>query len=395
MGLSKLKFLLVILLGMYMSCSNGQTLRIATFNVSMEASNYLTPGKQVNGDELFTHLATGSHDQIKNIASIIQQQRPDIILLNEFDYTANDKQGVKAFLKNYLNVAQNGSKAIDFPYFYTAPVNTGVDSGFDLDKDGITSGKGGDAFGFGIYPGQYGMLLLSRYPIDKNNIRTFQHFLWADMPNNLLTEIKDEQGLNWYSAAAQKILRLSSKSHWDIPIEVNGNTLHILASHPTPPVFDGPENRNGKRNHDEIRFWRDYISGEQQAAYIYDDAGKTGGLVGQYFALLGDLNASEVEGDGINSGIGSLLAHQLVNADFVPTSQGGLMQSLENPHAASHTADWRMRADYVLPSRNLSILDGGIFWPTPDDPQFYLVKNRKASSDHRMVWLDIVLETRN
>jgi len=377
-----------------MSCAESQALRIATFNVSMEASNYVKQDTQINGDELFKHLATGTHAQIKNIAAIIQTVRPDIILLNEFDYTANDKQGVKAFLKNYLNVAQHGSKAIDYPYFYTAPVNTGVDSGFDLDKDDIASGKGGDAFGFGVYPGQYGMLLLSRYPIDKNNIRTFQHFLWADMPNNLLTEIKDEQGLSWYSAAAQKVLRLSSKSHWDIPIDVDGNTLHILASHPTPPVFDGPENRNGKRNYDEIRFWTDYISGEQQAAYIYDDAGNKGGLVAIHFVVLGDLNASVVEGDGITSGIGNLLANKRINADYVPTSPAGVLHSPANHHAASHTAEWRMRADYVLPSDNLQVLGGEVFWPKPDDLQFYLVKDRNASSDHRMVWLDIVFENR-
>ncbi len=72
-------------------------------------------------------------------------------------------------------------------------------------------------------------------------------------------------------------MRLSSKSHWDIPININGKEIHILASHPTPPVFDGPENRNGNRNHDEIRFWRDYID-NTQANYIYDDGGKKGGL---------------------------------------------------------------------------------------------------------------------
>ena len=37
-------------------------------------------------------------------------------------------------------------------------------------------------------------------------------------------------------------------------------TVHVLASHPTPPTFDGAEDRNGRRNHDEIRFWADYVS---------------------------------------------------------------------------------------------------------------------------------------
>jgi hypothetical protein len=56
-------------------------------------------------------------------------------------------------------------------------------------------------------------------------------------------------------------------------VKVGGKTIHVLASHPTPPTFDGAEDRNGKRNHDEIRFWRDYIS-EKTSNYIYDDKGK-------------------------------------------------------------------------------------------------------------------------
>lgn len=375
----------------FSGCVMSQTLRVATFNVSMEAGNYLPAGTAASGNELFELLASDNNQQIRNIAEIIQRVRPDVILLNEFDYNPDSNKGVKAFIQRYLNTAHFGAKAIDYPYFYTAPVNTGVDSGFDLDKDGIASGKGGDAFGYGLYPGQYGMVILSRYPVDTKNIRTFQHFLWKDMPDNLLNTIKDEQGQAWFSDEAQQILRLSSKSHWDVPVNVNGSTVHILASHPTPPVFDGPEDRNGKRNHDEIRFWTDYLSGGKQAAYIYDDSGHKGGLKGRNFVLVGDLNASSVEGEGITTGIGSLLTHKRVNSTYPPGSKGGALHSPGNAHAASHTAEWRMRADYVLPGITLNITDGGVFWPEPNDPLYRLIKDRQASSDHRLVWVDIVI----
>jgi hypothetical protein len=42
-----------------------------------------------------------------------------------------------------------------------------------------------------------------------------------------------------------EVFRLSSKSHWDVPIVIGRKTVHFLVSHPTPPVFDGPEDRNG------------------------------------------------------------------------------------------------------------------------------------------------------
>jgi hypothetical protein len=383
----------MMLLGVLMSDLATADIRVATFNVSMEAENYVPRGTEVNGGEMFAHLATGEHPQIRNTAEIIQHVRPDILLLNEFDYHPDPEKGIQAFVRNYLSQSQSGAEPIDYHYFYIAPVNTGVDSGHDLDNDGVASGSGADAFGFGLYPGQYGMALLSRFPIHKDKVRTFQHFLWKDMPDNLMSTVMDEQGRAWFSPAAQQVLRLSSKSHWDIPVDVQGETVHILASHPTPPVFDGPEDRNGKRNHDEVRFWVDYLSGPEQGRYIYDDQGGKGGFKGQRFVILGDLNASQTEGDAYKEPIVNLLTHPEVNGGFVPKSEGGARHSPDNPLGAIHTAAWRMRPDYVLPSEaGWKVLDGGVFWPTSDEPLYRLVKDRNASSDHRLVWLDLVLE---
>lgn len=363
--------------------------RVASFNVSMEATNYVASNMPVLGDELHQQLNTKHNKQIKHIAEIIQHVRPDIILLNEFDYLKTSAADIRSFLTDYLAVGQTDGEKIDYPYYFTAPVNTGVDSGLDLDKDGIVSGIKGDAFGFGFFPGHYAMLVLSKYPIHFEQVRTFQHFLWKDMPNNLLTTIQDENGQPYYSKQAQQILRLSSKSHWDIPLQVGKKTIHLLASHPTPPVFDGPEDRNGKRNHDEIRFWTDYISGQAQSAYIYDDKGKQGGFTGKHFVIAGDLNASIEEGDAYKSGIQGLLKHELVNDKIIPRSLGAKQRSPENPYAAGHTAEWGMRADYVLPSTSLICIDSGVFWPKQDDPLARLVKGRNSSSDHRLVWLDL------
>jgi endonuclease/exonuclease/phosphatase family metal-dependent hydrolase len=388
--LTMYKFLIFILTVFSMS-SNSQSIRIATFNASMEATNYAKQGQLVKGNELSKHLHNGQHLQIKNIAEIIQRLRPDIVLLNEFDYSNQSATDAQNFIMHYLKKSQNNNEPIDYPYFYTAPVNTGVDSGLDLDKDGIASGTKGDAFGFGFFPGHYGMLVLSKYPIQFEKIRRFQHFLWKDMPDNLMATIKDENGKPYYSLQAQQIFRLSSKSHWDIPIKVDNQTIHLLASHPTPPVFDGPENRNGKRNHDEIRFWTDYLSGSEQSAYIYDDNQKRGGFKGEHFVIAGDLNASPVEGDGIKSGIQGLLEHSLVNDSIVAQSEGGSVHTPDNPHSAQHTAEWAMRADYVLPSTSLNVTGSGVFWPKPDEPLFRLIKDRQSSSDHRLVWVDIAV----
>jgi len=40
------------------------------------------------------------------------------------------------------------------------------------------------------------------------------------------------------------------------------------------------------------------------------------------------------------------------------------------------------------------VQDAGVFWPPSDSPLYRLVKDRNASSDHRMVWVTLeVLES--
>lgn len=386
-----------------MQANSAKIIRVATFNVSMEGGNYVKSGVTPSGHELPAALSNSDHPQIANIAEIIQRVRPDVLLLNEFDYHPDPERGVLPFLERYLKQPQAGTEPIDYPYFYQGPVNTGVDSGMDLDRDGKASGVGNDAFGFGLYPGQYGMLLLSRFPIDLSAVRTFQLFLWKDMPDNLMADMRDENGELWYPPAVQEKLRLSSKSHWDVPVQVNGSTLHILASHPTPPVFDGPEDRNGRRNHDEIRFWTDYLASRKNTPdtadgnyrgsdYIYDDQGGRGGLRGERFVIVGDLNASMEEGDARREGIADLLGHPRVRRGLIPSSDGGRANRADSPLSPTHTASWGMRADYVIPGKaGWKLRDAGIFWPTPADPLFRLVRKRRASSDHRLVWMDLEL----
>ncbi len=376
-------------------------LRVATYNLSL---NRPTEGL------LREHLANPGVDdvyrrQARNVAEVIQRSRPDIVLLNEFDY---DPEAVRLFADNFLAVSQNGAPAQRYPYRFVAPSNTGIASGFDLNNNGVvdtTPGDqayGDDSFGFGLFPGQYGMVVYSKYPIDRRAVRTFQQFKWQDMPGNLIPT-------EFYSAEEQAALRLSSKSHWDVPIRVGHRTLHFLVSHPTPPTFDGPEDRNGRRNHDEIRFWADYVRGK---SYIYDDRGRRGGLrPGAAFVIAGDQNADPYDGDSYDNAIQQLLEHPLIRpsapasagAAEAATLQGGANLTHEGDPRFdtadfADTAPGNLRADYVLPRRNLKITGAGVFWPVRADPLSRLTGvydpqwapvNGFPTSDHRLVWLDL------
>ena len=72
-----------------------------------------------------------------------------------------------------------GLEGLDYPHAHQGPQNTGVPTGLDLDGDGRRAGPP-DAFGWGRFPGQYAMAVLSRYPLGE--VRSFARFPWAAMP---------------------------------------------------------------------------------------------------------------------------------------------------------------------------------------------------------------------
>ena len=395
-----LPILVVLLLTLLPVASVGATagtVRFATFNASLN--------RGLAGQAL-ADLSAPGNPQADAVAEIIQRIRPDVLLINEFDFEPGNALA-EAFQENYLSLPHNGAAAIDYPYVFVAPSNTGIPSGFDLNNNGVVAGPD-DAFGFGFFPGQFGMAVFSMYPIDEDAVRTFQLFLWKDMPGALLPDDPATAApADWYSPDELAVFRLSSKSHWDVPIDIDGKTVHFLVSHPTPPVFDGPEDRNGTRNSDEIRFWADYVTPGPTSGYIYDDAGGTGGLKpGELFVIAGDQNSDPLDGDSIPGSIQQLTEHPRVNTKFTPSSEGAVEASLLQGGAnLTHrsdpkfdTADFadgapgNLRADYVLPSKALRIVDGAVFWPLQVDPLFRLTGVFPfPSSDHRAVWIDVTV----
>ena len=367
--------------------------RFATFNASLN---------RAAAGQLVTDLSTPDNAQAREVAEVIQRNRPDVLLVNEFDFVP-DHVAADLFRKNYLERGQNGARPIDYPYAFVAPSNTGVPTGFDLNHDGRTD-TGDDAHGFGLFEGQFGMLVLSKFPIDTRAARTFQKFRWADMPNAMLPDDPATPApADWYSPEILNVLRLSSKSHWDLPIRVGHSTVHFLVSHPTPPTFDGAEDRNGTRNHDEIRFMADYVT-PGQGRYIYDDKGRRGGLErGARFVIAGDNNSDPLDGDSVPGSIQQLLEAPRV-IDPMPGSVGGERAAQEQGGAnLTHrsdpffdTADFNdqapgnLRADYVLPSHGLVPRRGEVFWPTSDSPLARL----NDASDHHLVRQDIFIPGR-
>lgn len=394
-----LLFTLVIIIFLLVSCNSkepkrvetttpvydlAKTARFATYNVAMFRDR---PG------QLKRDLSSGRDTQIQNVAAVIQHVRPDVLVLCEFDYDP-DGQLLDLFEENYLAKGQHGEKAIRYPYRVAFPSNTGVLSPADLDGDGKVK-LPNDAYGYGQYEGQYAFAIISKYPIDDENLLSYQNQLWSEIPAAKVP--LKETGKPYYDQKAWDIFRISSKNHVAIPVRMPaGKIIHAVIAHPTPPVFDGPEDNNGLRNYDEIRLLKDIINDKP---YLKTDQGKRGGLHdGASFVVMGDLNADPIDGDSAPGAIRQLLDDPKINqtvsnGNLIPKSKGGKIYNRrkeDKGDPAFDTAFFGARIDYVLPSQNLAATESGVFWPAEGEPLYDIVKNKKAS-DHLLVWVTVGL----
>jgi hypothetical protein len=419
-----------------------QDVKIATYNLSFDRSTFedlveemqVEPVKQT---ELVTAYLDGTiadEDktmaekviQIRNVAAIIQKNRPDVLMMAEFnnDGTGEDKVALEGFQKNYLSIAQSlegaGGEAnlepIEYPYAESYSTNTGLNSGLDLDNNGTAGQLPGDAWGFGFYHGQYAFALMSKYEIDTKNTRTFQEFKWKDMEGAQIPTITIcdgsqtipdgmECGDDWYTADEWDVVRLSSKNHVDAPIiiptEEGDEVVHLLMSHPTPPVFDPGKNK--VQNGAEVEFWHHYVQGKE---YFYDDAGNKGGLAeGAKFVMMGDQNLDPLDGDGFSEIMQAFHNDPLVNQDVMngelyPTSFGAAEHAVDknstHPIPNRITSTFGLGVDYAMPSANLNVVDSGVYWAASyeegrklfNDARIGKYGNGKdVSSDHRMIWI--------
>ena len=96
-------------------------IRIATFNCSLNRASL---------GALRRDLSTPDDAQVRAVAEIIQRVRPDILLLQEFDYDAAGAS-LAAFQANYLGRSQNGQQPIHYEYtFFTeSNISSGPNGG--------------------------------------------------------------------------------------------------------------------------------------------------------------------------------------------------------------------------------------------------------------------------
>lgn len=335
------------------------TLRIATFATELERDG---PGL------LLRDIRKGKDPQVIAVARVVADAQPDILVLQGIDFDHNN-QALKA-LRDVIEV-----HGWEMAHVFAAMPNSGVSTRVDMDGDG-RRGQPRDAQGYGEFLGQGGMAILSRHPIRYDTVQDFSQLLWRDIPN---ASLPITEAGPFPSQDALEIQRLSSVSHWVIPILVEERVLNIMTFHATAPVFDGPEDRNGHRNHDEIVFWLRYLDGAM------------GDIPTGSFVLAGNANLDPVDGEGRKSAINMLLADPRFQ-DPAPARAGDPEQGVGHQGDPKlDTAAWpepipgHLRVSYVLPSRDLSVRGSGVFWPNSGP----MAETVSVASRHRLIWVDL------
>ena len=242
--------------------SEKESLRVATVNAGLSEDEEGALAERLEG---------GQDEAAQMLARNIQKTRPDVLLITDID---TDTHVADIFKDQYLAEAQTDGEAgskdlspLDYRYVYAASTNAGVQSGADLNGNGST-GDPGDAFGVGHFEGQRSMILYSRYPIKQDEVRTFNNLIWSELPGSSLDTEK-------YSKLVRSVLPLNSTSLWDVPLDVEGETVHVVATGLTP---DQGEGADADRRLDQLRFLNMYLSDSDELRDLTDDAGAYGGL---------------------------------------------------------------------------------------------------------------------
>ena len=333
----------------------AETLRIANWNIGLERRG---PGL------LLQDIDRDRDPAITAAVTVLVHLDADILVLTGMDYDPA-LHALRAFARR---LAEAG---LPYPHLHAPRPNSGQPTGHDADGNGTTH-DAADAQGWGRFPGAGGTAILSRLPLQTDRATDHSTFLWRDLPGHLMPPT---------DPALVAVQRLSSHSHLELPVTLSdGGTLTLLIWHATPPVFDGPEDRNGRRNHDEAAFWLRLLDGSLPSQPPKPP-----------FLLIGDANLDPVDGDGRPQALTALLAHPMLQ-DPAPRGSHGRAEPAHKGDPALDTVLYErlggLRLDYILPSRDLTVIASGVLWPPDDDP---LAATLAAASRHYPLWVDIAL----
>ncbi len=341
----------------------AKDITIATYDVGLTRSG---PGITLQ------HLTRGDDPQVEAEIAVIAHLDADVLLLTGIDY---DYDGAAlAALQKRLGAVQ-----VVYPDALALQPNTGIPTWLDLNHDGLLSGPR-DAQAYGRFAGQDGMAILSRLPIDRAQIVNLTELLWKDLPGaHLPPDMTSPETL---------LQRLSTSGHYVVPVTyAAGRSLKLMVWAATPPMFDGPEDRNGRRNADEAALWLHLLAGDlpQGPDATYPPPAAP-------YVLMGEPNTDPADGDGRHEALQALLSSPHLQ-DPQPKGTSGHIDAGQHGDPALDTAlvgktPIGLRLDVILPSIDITVRQAGVMWPADSDP---FAATLALASPHRPVWAKLTL----
>lgn len=288
------------------------SLRVATIQANLTAAS---------SGGLEAKLMGGNNLQANQVADSISAADADVVVLTNMDA---EQGAVDTFKDQYLNNVADNRLDVNYPYSYLAVGSKGMQSGADLNSDGVI-GSAEDAWGQGAFEEQGSVVVLSKYPVDEAKITAVSKLKWQDVENGQ----QNHTGLSGVLAASIPVMNTGL---WDIPIEFRGQQVHVVATQTEPEGEN--EDFSQARHNDELKVISDYIAGKD---YVLTDNGRPAAGVGdEKFVVAGALDLQDSSENGIKSFLNGFAREDALNDSgsyLIPdsswqiTGQGRIEQS--------------------------------------------------------------------
>jgi len=325
------------------SCSTNVSLTVAHYNIK----------------ELSTKKILDKNDQqVISAIKVLKTIKADILSLNEIQYDIKNTptQGLPGGGKNIKRLESRGK--IFSPgdwYDFLFPSNTGerarkMKNG-DYAQVPNHKGRGlADPYNFGLFPHQYSMGLMSKYPVISHVF--FKKLKWRDVfPNREIKEFLDNSG--------QKIkddIELFDKGFADVVLKIGSREVHVILLHTTPAYHFGNEKTpNYARNADQLKFLEWYLTGETRGE-INQNLGILPLEKNDFFIALGDWNL-----DWRSQGSEG---HLILNSIFSKTTRATNHSLYTYEKEGFSNGNLKLSLDYIVVSNNIKVTKmGGGFTP--------------------------------
>lgn len=331
----------LIMLSLFIASCSTPMIKVVHYNI-----------KELSTDK----IDNKNHLQVKNAALVLKEHPFDVLSLNEIQF---DREGVPTPLQTTRG--ENIKKLASYfgvPEFTSAfhPANTGERAKKQKNGSYYTNAASkearahADQINFGLFPHQYSTGALLKYKVISEVI--VKDIKWKDFDPNLnLDQFRTPKGKKF-----PEDMKLFDKNFTDIVADVDGHEVHFIFLHTVPAYhFGNKKSPNYKRNADQLRFLEWYLTG---ATDIEVNLSSLKPLSSKdTFIAMGDFNTdiNNLENEG------SVVLNRLFKKSntFIKTSE----MSFTNEGGSYSPKPFRLMLDYIISSKNLEPVAGGIIHP--------------------------------